>query len=279
LPKKLPRPNPDYSGSPTAPSPAASEKDPAYAEIEKQWPDVGIPGYWETLDENCKTWANEISAGPFWSDARRLLPVWSSDYRANTQGDLVTQDELPLFVGKGRDRAEQKTLSKWRKDPEFRVRAFGTRGPAVPNLTDLVRNRISVRFLDGVDFLAERLLDLAKTLRLEPERTVEGRSEGYFAHHITFKSDVFFRRGGVTAATQVLCEVQIATDFSTRVWDATHGVYEATRVLEKDESTAWQWTPGDPRFISRQLGHMIHLADGLILQLRDSTRRETGKNK
>lgn len=98
----------------------------------------------------------------------------------------------------------------------------------------------------------------------------KGSLNGYFAQRITFRHRVFFRFGGIENVCTVTCEVQIATSLATHVWENSHGLYETTRV-NLSESTDWQWSPKDPRFLSRQLGHMIHLADGLFCNLRDNS--------
>jgi len=167
------------------------------------------------------------------------------------------------------DRIRSKTLGRCKRDAALRQTALGAGGPPIPQLSDLVRTRISCKFLDGVDYLASRLNDLGQALGVQPERERLGRLEGYFAQHVTFRADVYYRFGGEVTPTRIDCEVQVATDLSTRVWDAAHQIYEGARDTA-DEPAEWQWNPGDPRFVARQLGHMIHLADGLLVQLRDS---------
>ena len=89
---------------------------------------------------------------------------------------------------------------------------------------------------------------------------------------------VYFRFGGQPISCDVTCEVQIATALATHVWENSHGLYENTRVnLEKSED--WQWNPRDPRFLSRQLGHMIHLADGMFCNLRDISGNENARKE
>jgi len=126
------------------------------------------------------------------------------------------------------------------------------------------------KYIDGVRFFSDKLFGLAEEMRLSPKCVQEARPEGYFARHINFKSSVFYRIAGTETPGEVRCEVQVATELATRIWEATHPIYEAEREHEQ-ASEEWQWDPKDPRFISRQLGHMIHLADGLILRLREAS--------
>lgn len=108
-------------------------------------------------------------------------------------------------------------------------------------------------------------------------RERQGRLEGYFAQHVNITQDVMYRSAGVPTQARVVCEIQLATDFATKMWDATHPFYEQDREGERDPA-AWQWVPSDPRFIANQLGHMMHLADGLLVQLRGQDNHRKEKN-
>jgi len=237
-------------------------------ELGRKWPDLRVPGYWPTLGQNCEQWAREVSAGHFWTEVRARLPEWGAEYRKRTHGSALA-GQLPDFVAKGEDRIRSKILSKCSRDAVFCQSALGTGGPPIPQLNDLVRTRISCKFVDGVQFLASRLNDLGKTLGVRTERQWVGSLEGYFAQHVTFQAEVYFRFGGGVTPTTITCEVQVGTDLSTRVWESAHAIYEGARDTP-DEPAEWQWNPKDPRFVARELGHMIHLADGLLMQLRDS---------
>jgi hypothetical protein len=162
-------------------------------------------------------------------------------------------------------------LANQKKNPTPLEKLLPAEGAPVPQLNDLVRARVQCQFLDGVEYLVDRLEELANKLSLKPSRRREGRIEGYFAQHFYFYADVFFRFGGGPKPTSIKCEVQVATELSTRVWDVAHPVYEQWRgQVEHPED--WQWKPDDPRFLARQFGHMIHLADGMLVQLRELIR-------
>lgn len=239
--------------------------------VERLPAQCATPGYWSSLAENAATWAREISAGHFWQSANTELESWRKEYLRDFGGTLSI-GSLPNFVGKSEPRLKEKTIEKIRraKTVEIGVQAIYDQHVPVPRLEDLVRVRLAVQFLDGVPFLARKILELAKKYDSNVEIEPKGSLNGYFAQHLTFRSQVFFRFGGPPVACDVTCEVQIATSLATHVWENSHALYENTRVtLERSED--WQWSPGDPRFLSRQLGHMIHLADGLFCNLRDNS--------
>ncbi|MGH8104473.1 MAG: hypothetical protein ACREJQ_08135 [bacterium] len=237
-------------------------------------PEVRLPGFWANLAENCTRWAAELSVGPFWAQAKDRLDRWRMEYRAASEADLLTQPGLPPFTSKPEQSIRDKLFRRCKENGDHIQKAIAPAGPPLPRLGDLVRTRIACRYIDGVEFLASKLLDLAEEMGLSPSRRREGRIEGYFAQHVTVSQEVIFRLAGHGELTKVVCEVQIASEMATRMWDAAHPLYETVRG-KGDAPEDWQWKPDDPRFISNQLGHMIHLADGLLVQLRRSigTRR------
>jgi ppGpp synthetase/RelA/SpoT-type nucleotidyltranferase len=242
-------------------------------ELEKHRSETALPGYWNVLEENCSQWAEEATISPFWKSVKKNLPTWSSDFQKKTGSALLATDQLPPFIGKKTSRIQAKLLQRSSKKTNFDLaNTIPSNGAPVPILNDLVRTRIQCQFLDGVEFLVDRLAELTASLSMQSGRAREGRLEGYFAQHFYFNHDFLFRLGGSSQPTQIKCEVQVATQLSTRIWDATHLIYEEWRE-QTEQPGDWQWNPEDPRFLARQLGHMIHLADGILVQLRNSIKK------
>jgi ppGpp synthetase/RelA/SpoT-type nucleotidyltranferase len=239
------------------------------ARIGERFPEVLSPGYWDNIGANCESWAKEMTVGPYWSAATEHLDQWRQEYRASCTSDLLSQPDLPRFVAKSVSSVKDKLGRKCRDSDQFASQAISADGPPIPQIGDLVRTRIACRFIDGVEFLATKLFDLAQQMGLDPRRERQGKVEGYFAQHITISQDVIYRYAAAARQARVVCEIQLATDFGTRMWDASHLLYERVRGKPTNAET-WQWDPNDPRFIANQLGHMIHLADGLLMQLRKS---------
>lgn len=235
--------------------------------------EVGLPGYWKCLEDNCRQWADEVFVSPFWKEFDETRSAWSNEFNHRTGGALLAANNLPRFCGKGASRVKSK-LVQLTTGPEKTTinRYWPLTGPPVPQINDLVRTRIECQFLDGVEFIATKLQQLAEASGIRVERTRQGKIEGYFAQHLYFDQAVLFRFGGGAQQVTIQVEVQIATQLATRVWLESHGVYEQWRG-KRESRDEWQWQPLDPRFIARQLGHMIHLADGLLVHLRESSRR------
>src|SRR5438445_874796 len=162
-------------------------------ELGKLRPEVLLPGFWTNLAEISERWADEISVGPFWTEAKRRLDQWRTEYRATTNGDLLSETTLPDFVSKAKSNIRDKLFRHCRQDPEYLQKAIAKEGPPIPRIGDLVRTRIACRYIDGVEFLATKILALAQEMKLSPTRRREGRIEGYFAQHITVHQEVIFR--------------------------------------------------------------------------------------
>lgn len=235
-------------------------------------------GQWAVVANNAETWAREISAGPFWSEAEKRLSQWRTEYRQVYGGDLMKGIGWPSFQSKTEASIKDKIIRRCKGDLDKVASIFPSSGPLVPCLSDLVRTRIECRYIDGVEFLATKLAEFAKELGQECQRDRQGKIEGYFAQHITVNLDVLYRLMGHTQSFSVTVEIQVASELATRMWQATHGLYEIDRSdSEAPQPQEWQWQPNDPRFISNQLGHMMHLADGLLIHLRDAPK--AGKSK
>ncbi len=63
-------------------------------------PETAIPGFWDTLVQDCSDWAKVTTVGPFWSEAEKLLPSWASGYHAKYDYSLLTKPGPPNFIGK-----------------------------------------------------------------------------------------------------------------------------------------------------------------------------------
>ena len=253
---------------------ALSNWKPFWEVSQKLQPDLANAGYWDALQKNCDQWADDLAICPFWKEVKNRQPTWSNDFYRKTSGSLLGNPGIPNFSSKKVKRVREKLLHDWvhaGKPPD--VGAFWpVGGPPVPLINDLVRTRIECQFLDGVEFFGTRLEELAGEMGVVYERERQGRLVGYFAQHFRFTDKVIFRFGGGEQLTSIQCEVQIATVLATRVWEESHRTYEEWRI-QTDEPEEWQWDPTDPRFTARQLGHMIHLADGLLVQLRNSAQK------
>ena len=163
-----------------------------FAEIRKE---MSIPNFWGALAENCDTWSDEVSVGPFWAAVRSNLARWRTEYSSLTGADLLTSPVLPEFVGKSKSSIQDKLIHRCKLAPDTVEELIAKDGPPIPKIKDLVRTRIKCKYIDGVEYLADRLVDLADERGCILERSREGRIEGYFAQHVIVKQSVILRLG------------------------------------------------------------------------------------
>ena len=88
--------------------------------------------------------------------------------------------------------------------------------------------------MDGVEFLANKLVETSEEQGCFYRRQREGRLNGYFAQHLYAKQQVIYRLAGQNLITEIHCEIQIASDMATSMWNAAHAIYEHARIGEED---------------------------------------------
>lgn len=250
---------------------ATDEEDAWLSALGARFPDMSTPGYWTLVAKNAETWAGELSAGQFWTEAKKKLDQWRTEYRADTGSELFVGVALPQFVSKSEKSIKEKLFRRYLNNNSTFGKSITSVGPLLPAIGDLVRTRLICSYIDGVEFMANKIVDLANELHVSNTRERQGKIEGYFAQHINLQQDVIYRIAGQSQMASISCEVQVASAMGTKMWEVSHALYEGTRRRPSDAEN-WQWKPTDPRFISNQLGHMIHLVDGLMVQLRDSSK-------
>lgn len=256
-----------------APEKRSTDKEPDWiAKLGEIHEEFTVPEFLHALARNAENWAQEISAGPYWSTVKDRLPQWRTEFSS----DLLPRRDLPNFESKPESSIRDKLIRKCRENQDNLSAVISEDAPPpIPRMNDLVRIRVSCSYIDGVEFLAQKLEDLAKEMGCSPKLEREGKVEGYFAQHLTLDQSVIYRYGGPEQVATIRCEIQLATELATQVWKSSHGLYERVRGLPNAPED-WQWKPNDLRFMANQLGHMIHLADGLLIDLRDKT--NIGKN-
>jgi len=136
--------------------------------------------------------------------------------------------------------------------------------------TDILRTRISVRYLDGATFVAEKLKSLADDLGLPHKIEPKASEEGYYAIHfdLTYSFDI----PSITfdpKEIQSSIEFQINTEIQNIVEDLAHKYYEQARMRLKKMDEIWQWNYECEEFLPNYLGHIIHYIEGMIMEVRE----------
>lgn len=160
----------------------------------------------------------------------------------------------------------------WPDEPE--------RGWILPNnwytkINDLIRTLFVVKYLDGVEFLIDKIKSLCEHYDRECEIFLEAREEGYYAGHLYTKQK--FEIPGVTWDTEkidVTIEIQITTQLQEAIRKLLHKYYDDRRKRMKEESVKWQWNYKGDEFVANYLGHILHYVEGMIVEIRERQKEE-----
>jgi hypothetical protein len=141
------------------------------------------------------------------------------------------------------------------------------------NINDIVRTTIVVKYLDGVDFLVQKVIDNCGRCHLDPKISWEARDEGYYAVHINVRQNYKILSIDLlgTKEINVSFEIQITTQLQEVIRRLLHSYYEGKRLkIMKDE--IWQWNYMSDEFATNYLGHILHYVEGMIMDIREKNR-------
>lgn len=254
-------------------------------------PDPGAP-YLKWLHEHWQGDARELRKGrylhqqsdlqraftcsPFWSPLELRLDEWARTYE-QTRG-------FPLFQAKpSRPEINAKTWESFlSRNWRYNVR-LNNRWPQPPEAGwlfpdswferswDVIRTRFVVRYLDGVEWLAECLEQHAEASGVASRRVVHAQDQGYYAIHIlvpqTFPVQSLNYEDDDERHTEV--ELQITTELQEIIGALTHGYFEERREAPTAPQEKWQWKYDSPEFTPYYLGHILHYLEGMIMHVRN----------
>lgn len=141
-------------------------------------------------------------------------------------------------------------------------------------INDILRTTIVVRYIDGVDFLLQRLAIYMKRMDCVFGYGFEARDNGYYAAHsgarIKLVMPLYPDLDDVT--TNINVEIQVTTQLQTIIKDLLHKYYEKDRKREVRENYMWQWDYKCEQFSTNYLGHIVHYVEGMVVDIRDKQR-------
>lgn len=139
---------------------------------------------------------------------------------------------------------------------------------------DIFRTRIVVTYFDGVNFLAEKMLALAKrTTSRSAIHRPRGGHDGYHAVHVGTYHELdmeSYERGNLESIALQL-EIQITTTIQATINSLLHKVYERDR--SDEDAKDWEWDKDHPVFSVNYLGSTLHYLDGMIVNARENLKQ------
>ena len=135
---------------------------------------------------------------------------------------------------------------------------------------DIVRSTVVCKFIDGPQFLAERLKAHAAALGVDSEYTSQQKDDGYYAYHFYVNIPVELLINGAPSVVNVKVEIQLTTQLQEVLYKITHRYYEHLRNQRAADPSKWKWEVNSNRFRAGYVSHTLHLLEAIILELRDS---------
>lgn len=140
-------------------------------------------------------------------------------------------------------------------------------------INDLVRTMFVVRYLDGVDFLSERLSQHIQNAKCFIRRDYEAKIEGYYAIHLYASASIEVPDLEYNSIERdFVFEIQITTEVKEFVKSILHHIYDSARISSDSHEKTWAWNYESDEFIAHNLGHMVHYVEGMLVQVRDRQR-------
>ncbi len=140
-------------------------------------------------------------------------------------------------------------------------------------LKDIFRTTIVVKYLDGIDFLYEKLLKFETNCELKTIVEYENREEGYYALHCNIPHKINATFEEISCDKIIWIEVQVTTQFQEVLKHLLHERYEQTReegygdsIVTKNNN--WKWDYNSKEFTINYMAHTLHFMEGLIVKNR-----------
>jgi hypothetical protein len=220
-----------------------------------------------------------IQESPFFLGLSGRLENWKSEYEEKHHADLFMMEtgldlltkSYPSVINKS-FRINVLENNNWPKPPK---RGWVTPENWYSHMNDLLRTTLNCKFIDGPGFLADRLLDYAKTQDMVASSYSHQKDSGYYAFHVYgFISVDLLDQSWNKQSTTCQFELQLTTQLQEIMRGLLHRYYEQTRISpvpkHRRDREKWKWDHNSLLFKSSFLGHTLHLLEGVIVELRDS---------
>lgn len=216
----------------------------------------------------------------FWVQVTQNLKEFDGQYLAGTGYRLLMPGDAPELKIKPFESFLLKTFRKnvvenkdWPNEP---VDGWILPDNWYSTINDIIRTTIVVKYLDGVQFMIDKIGLLCEPQNMPCKVYLEAREEGYYAGHLYTANE--FEIPKVTWDTErarVSIEIQITTQLQEVIRKLLHKYYEERRASIREEDIKWQWNYKSDEFVANYLGHILHYVEGMIMEIRERQKEET----
>lgn len=227
--------------------------------------------YFETVVNQLKV---DFENCDFWLKLLNELAEINDRYLVNKKVHLLIPNNKPKVFVKSLDsviiKAYRKNILNNEYFPKPPNSGWVTPDNWFESINDIVRTTITVKYLDGVQFILNELGILAEIFGLSFDSSFEAREEGYYAAHSGIIKEFSIPDINFTPTKVKLnIEIQVTTQIQEIIKTLLHKHYEEKRRIELPKDYKWQWDHKSPEFIPNYLGHIVHYVEGMIIEIRD----------
>lgn len=241
------------------------------------------PGYVRYYDGITRNLQMQFVDSPFWTKLQDELPNINDEYKRQKGNDLFAKLSLPEISIKPLDslidKTYRKNVLKNEKFPEQPSDGWIDHTNWLYRIKDVLRTTIIVRYFDGVQFIIDKMSEIARSLELGFEYDYEARWEGYYAAHagVRIPMSIYDPNVFESKVFNMNIEIQIMTEIQGVIKDLLHAKYESNRLKRDSDNQGWKWNCKCDEFDMNYLGHIVHYVEGMVVNIRDKQTKEFGK--
>jgi hypothetical protein len=221
----------------------------------------------------------DFQACGFWTELVDNLNDYNDEYYLKHEYQLLKIEEIPIDVKKFSsviNKSYRKNILLNSNYPEPPSSGWILPDNWFVEIKDILRTMMTVKYLDGVEFLVDKIRQLSEKHKYDFYVDYEAREEGYYAAHITIRGGfIIVDENWDEKEVMFPIEIQITTQLQEVIKKLLHKMYEEDRIsqdLEADKK--WQWDYKCKEFSSNYLGHILHYVEGMILEVRDKQKNK-----
>ncbi len=224
---------------------------------------------------------NDLENSDYWKELTINFKEYHDGYVVKSRGyDLFQSREfIPTILTKPFESFFQKTFRKnivenknWPAAP--------TDGWVLPDnwlcrINDALRTSVTVKYLDGIDYMVDKIGGYTNSKGLSLRTYYEARDEGYYAVHLYIPLEFELpKMNWDTEKINISLEIQITTQLKEVIRKLLHSYYEEKRIgVKRDDK--WQWNYNSDEFTANYLGHILHYLEGMIMEVREKEKNRT----
>lgn len=237
----------------------------------------------EFYNRNINNMAEDIKKSDFYINLRDRLELINNTYKKNQKFELIEFNKTMKIDKKKFENMLKKCYrwdvlenDKWDLENIDWQDGYSWTHPlnCYLRMSDIIRTRITLRYIDRIDETLSAVLQTAVDYGLEILHEYVVEEDGYYGVHVDVKYLVkIIKEDWTEEEIQLNFEIQITTQIKDVVNEILHEYYEYNR-LRKEKVEEWQWDYENINFLPSYLGHISHYIEGMLLYARDRIRVE-----